>query len=406
MRRPAEPTASRSPGAGLPIVLACLLGACGPVEADHPLDPETPPARQQPSRLSGHLVAPAGVDLAPFADARVELWSAEERPDDTVVSTSAYTAPVDAAGRFRFDAVAPGVYRLDARTADLAADPLLLSVPFGEVIDLGAMILEPRWGTLTGRVLGPGDRPVADATVGVDAQWAQVGDDGRFTLVAAAGRVSVTARAPGYAPAERPAHIRAGQATALDMPLRLEALPASLDGRVSLRRFSTPEREAAITLELNDGAAVVAPIDGAFAFDDLDPGAHVLVARANGYDPVERRVTLVAGQRLTLDPIHMLHGSTGPEAVWLEARVEDGAGAPLAGVAVDVRIDSVPFDRAVSDRDGRVVVAADRADRYWLDARADGHAPASHGPLVWDAERDAFRGLEGESPTLVLPALP
>lgn len=389
----------------LPLLWALVLAACGPVDADHPLDPATPPEQQRPSRIAGHLVAPGG---ASFDEARVELWTADADADDRVEGAVAYSSPVDTGGRFRFDAVTPGIYRLAAATGDeaLVADPVVLSVPFGQIIDLGAIALEPRWGVVDGRVVDRAGQPVAGATVSGGALRARVEPDGAFSLTLPAGEATLLAEAPGHASARSIVQVSADDVTTLSAPLQLAPLPAQLLGTASLRRFGSPERAAAITLELDDGADVTGPIEGAFGFDGLEPGTHRVVARATGYDAVSRTVHLAAGERRTLDPIVLMHASTGPDAVWLEARIEAADGAAIPGVAAHVRIGTVPFDRAISDRDGRIALPAAADDRYWLDVDTAGYGAASLGPLIYDHDLAAFRGIEGDDPILVLEPRP
>ncbi len=401
-----QPWTARVSGAAALGLIAVALAGCGPVEADHPLDPDTPRAQQQPSRLAGQLIAPGGGSAELFADARVELWTAADGPDDTVVSMTAYAAPIDAAGRFRFDAVTPGTYRLDASADGLAADPLVLTLPAGEVIDIGPVVLEPLWGTVIGRVLDDAGQTVPAAVVSIGDSLFVPDGNGRFEVAVPAGAATITAEAPGHEPARRALDVEPGIRTTVGAPLVLVPRAATLTGRVELRRFATDERRAAITLELDDAGDIVAPVDGRFTFDDLAPGAHRIIARANGYDPEERQVVIAAGDRRELDPIELLHASTGPDAVRLTAIIESADGGPVAGVTVAARINTVPFATAVSDRDGRIDLAAARDDRYWLDVDTAGFAPASLGPLIYAAEHDAFRGIEGDRPRLVLQPLP
>lgn len=383
-------------------VLGVLLGACGPIEADHPLDPDTPADRQRPSRISGQLLPPGGPDPALFAGARAALWGAEAA--DAGVDP-AYTSPVDAAGRFRFDAVRPGLYRFEAAAGELAADAIVLPVPAGQVLDLGAIPLDPRWGTLDGRVVDPAGAPVADA-------WARIGDhradadaDGRFRLLAPAGDRLLVAAAPGHAEAERAVVVEAHRTLTVE-PLVLAPLPARVEGAVSLRRFETPARLAAVTVELltGDAARATALVDGAYAFADVPAGLHTLVARAAGYDPVVRALRIAPGAAVRVDPIELTHASTGPDAVWLEATV--GATGPLAGVPVDAHLDDLPFARAVSDRDGRVALPAAADDVYRLSVRTAGFAPAEIGPLTWDAEAGGFVDATGAAAHLELMPAP
>jgi protocatechuate 3,4-dioxygenase beta subunit len=115
-------------------------------------------------------------------------------------------------GSFRFTAVAPGEYRIDAFRdgyGQTVSDPLRVT-PGGFT---PARVDMPPAGVLTGRVLSDDERPVTDARVAfIDARGTfatelggvDVDSEGRFRVDSLrTGRYTVEARAPGYAVARK-----------------------------------------------------------------------------------------------------------------------------------------------------------------------------------------------------------
>ncbi|MEZ4434976.1 MAG: carboxypeptidase-like regulatory domain-containing protein [bacterium] len=382
------------------VLFALALAACGPVDADHPYDPATPAAEQVPSRITGRLVAPAG-DAADYTGAEATLTAGE-------ATAPAYTSPVDVGGRFRFDAVTPGLYRFEATAAELAADPIVLSIPAGQRLDLGAIALEPVLGVLTGEILDPSGAPIPQATAAIATERAAADAAGRFRLVAPAGDHPLAATAPGHAPTERRVTVRGQTVTALDAPLVLTPLPATITGRVRLRAFETPLRLAACAARLTtDAGEATAPVDpeGRYRLEAPAPGPATLTLACPGYDPATRALTLAPGD-LTLDPIDLQHAAQGPAAVPLAGRVTDTQ-APLAAVAVEITLaPAIPYARVLTDRDGRFTAPAAPDEPYRLHVTLDGYAPLDAGPYHHDPAADAFVDDRGDPPALRLTPLP
>jgi iron complex outermembrane receptor protein len=83
-------------------------------------------------------------------------------------------------------------------------------------------------GTVSGRVVDQAtQQPLARAYVSVGVRGVLTGPDGRYTLTAAPGTEMARARMIGYAPAERPVTVVAGQTITLDFALAAQAVGLS-----------------------------------------------------------------------------------------------------------------------------------------------------------------------------------
>lgn len=386
------------------IALALTASACGPVDADHPLDPDTPAAEQRPSRIAGRLVAPAGEGA--YDDVTARLYAAEADRD-----TPTHTSPVDDGGRFRFDAVRPGTYRFDAGDRRLAAAPFALHVPTGEVLDIGDIALEPILGAIEGVVLDDLGAPVDGARITIADTPAALDADGRFRATAAAGPTPIVASAPGHRPATRTVDVVGNTTTTLADPLVLVPRPPTISGRVRLAPFETALRRSTARAALYDADAdplteTTADPEGRFVLSPPSPGRYRLELTAPGYDAAALTLDATPGATLELGAIGLQHASTGPDAVWLRGTVRDVAG-PLAGVAVEITLaPALPFDRVLTARDGRFALPVAPDEDHHLRIDLDGYAPLDAGPYRYAPDAAAVVDPAGDPPDLVLDPLP
>lgn len=397
------------PLAALALALALIAPACGPVEADHPLDPDTPAAEQRPSRIAGRLVAPGGDAARPYADMTARLYAADAERD-----APTHTSPVDDGGRFRFDAVRPGTYRFDAGDARLAADPFALHVPSGEVLDIGDIALEPILGVVEGAVLDDLGAPVDGARITLADVPAALDADGRFHATTGAGPTPISATAPGHRPVTRTVEVVGGATTAVD-PLVLRPEPPTISGVVRLISFETVLRRSTARAALypDDAdptadpiAEATADLEGRFVLSPPSPGRYRLDLTAPGYDPATLTLDAAPGAMLDLGAIGLQHASTGPDAVWLRGNVRDPDG-PLGGVAVEITLaPALPFARVLTARDGRFALPVAPDEDHHLRVDLDGYAPLDVGPYRYAPDAAAMVDPAGDPPDLVLTPLP
>ncbi len=337
---------------------------------------------QQPETavIEGQVVQ-AGTGQA-LRKAQVILRKAEGR-------SQAVAATTGADGRFRFEGVEPGRYRLSAeRNGYVGQDygqskpghtGTILTVNAGGHADDVVLKLEP-FAVLSGRVVDEDGDPVPYVRIQalrrawnsgrrelVPADGASTDDRGEYRMFGLpAGRYYISASAQprrrpdvvddapdGYVPMYYPGVTDAGQAAPLD--LRAGADFQNVDFRLARTRtvklsgrilwnaaagrtprgivvFAIPRDSAAALVAGPPRTQSVASETGAFQIAGVPPGSYVLTAFANeegrryyARQPVEAGATNVQGIQLTLQP-----------GVELTGRVatEDGGDVNLASVRI------------------------------------------------------------------------
>ncbi len=276
-----------------------------------------------------------------------------------------------------------------------ALAPRARPAPLTVVLDAGR--------TAVGRVAGPDGEPVAGATVqilpesvggagllratvaplaGVPGSFVATSDKrGAFRLQhLPAGRLSLVARKPGYAPAVLPGIEFAAGAAASDLGV-VQLLPgAVLEGRVT--DGHRPLAGARVALEVSSRTLrtshsmglppVETGADGSFHFADLEPGTTIdLQASHAGF--LARRLSKVAvptGRPLT---IALEQGAR------ISGRVLDESGSPVEHAWVSARLQDreLPFPQGAAgsrptEADGRFTIDGAPGGRIALEARAPG----------------------------------
>jgi hypothetical protein len=380
------------------VLCLALLAACAPIEADHPLDPVTPRDQQAAAQIVGRVVLPSG-DPALVDVTRVHLFAGPE-PDAAPVQS---TLLRDDTGRFAFERVTPGAYRLTVEAARLSTAPLIFVLGPGQAVDVGVLVLrDPRVGlegVVRGRVvLDDGARPDA-VTVGAPEAGRQVraDADGAFALALPVGTWTLRATLPGYAPAEAPGVTMSdGADVELTAPLRLVARPGAAFGTVSMAAFGSPERLAACAIGLLAPAGErvlrsATPVDGAFAFEDLAPGRYRLRVAHPAYDIATRALVVTADGVTDVGDVALTHASRGGFAVPLTGSVELSDGAAPGAIAVTIRLaDGQVFARLLTAADGGFTAQAAAGERYTVRAERAGYAPVTVAPVRYDAVADRF----------------
>jgi len=218
------------------------------------------------------------------------------------------TVPTQPDGSFALLDVAVGAYSLEAskdgyRTAEL---------PYLEVEPGGSLVLEPRTlsmlrGSLTGSATRQGAGSEKHGGILVEVQGS-----GRSTVTNSAGewtvdslpvaQYAVRASAAGYETATASDVTVVADTATVVPPLVLAPDPGSITGSVTLEGLTAPDLGIAEIVVA--GQTVFCEDDGGFEVLDVLAGTYVLLARAPGYGPVEKLVTVQPGAELALtDPI-------------------------------------------------------------------------------------------------------
>ena len=193
-----------------------------------------------------------GVTGAPVSDAWVDVSSAS--------SSGERMRQPDAEGRVLVTRIPPGLARVTVGSGQREMLQFVVAIPAGNLIEIGELALLPAL-EFEGRLLDAGgagvagrvewtalDRPRARGTT---ADWrnAATGEDGRFTIRAAAGQYLLTASCPDRRAAHAIVDLRAGTST----PIELLVAPAT---RVRVTASGDPLRGYA--LEFFDAAGRLA----------------------------------------------------------------------------------------------------------------------------------------------------
>jgi len=405
----------RSPSLFL-LAAGWALFGCGQVEADHPLDPDTPASQQHRARVRGQLVFPAGLDQATLDATLVRLFPAETD------AAAAYEVATDVRGNFLFAAVDPGLYRLHAAVPGHSASDLFLSMGRLEDIDVGRLLLRVDGEVVLAPVRGRARLRDAQEHGGItvaagdSGRVAVTADDGRFVLDVPPGDYTLHVHHPGYVEQSIDVSVPAG-GIELEAQVLLPPAPGSVSGHVALRRFGDTERVGVVSVTLegvDDAAGVSPPGDGCpdcvleglgleFAFGELDPGAWTLTVRAEGYDAHSELITVGPGEGARR-VVELAHASTGADAVALTGEISLADGAPPGGTRVAVRFErwDLPFATAVADVDGEFSLAAAPDEPYQRVVDRDGYDALTVGPVAYDPADGRFEDEAGAPISLTL----
>lgn len=357
-------------------MLAILVLALVQVSAGSPARPVPKPV----ARLDVTVTDPAG---KPVEGALVMALSTERlyRLDGEVDPDRVRSAPTGRDGRARIDAPPPAPWTVVAHARGfvtevrrrVAAGPIAVRLEKGQAIS----------GTVRD---GESGRPVAGARVSVPAViepprggWeeealrnAVVTDaQGRFRLEGIGrSRLRVTARAPGYAAADRP-NVRPGEAVELFL------FPGASLGGVVRDEARRPVKDAVVRLEPNGFAPAVPPektdANGEFTFAGVVAGDYAVIATEGTRAPALAVVTVDAGASASVS-LTLTAGS------YVVGRVVDGAGRALPGrVRLDA-YDGRPIPAAVAESitasagtDGRIALGPVPPGTLGLRVSAAGH---------------------------------
>ncbi|MFO0584218.1 MAG: sigma-70 family RNA polymerase sigma factor [Anaeromyxobacter sp.] len=274
-----------------------------------------------------------------------------------------------------------GRWLVSARAAGLAAKQVELARPEGEPVTPVELALEAAVG-LAGKVVErPGGAPVPLATLQLtrELSWrsesatpveeragAVADSTGAFEFSEAGpGTYVLVAEAPGRARTV----VRNIALPASPLVVELEAA-ATIEGRV-LDSQGRPAPNAELVLAgAEDVFTAVGGPTGGFAVE-VEPGAYVLTARANGETgALPSQLVLAAGQDVKGLVLHLGAGAR------FEGKVTGADGAPIPGAVVLLsnRERDGELSRTLTGEDGRYAFGPLAPGEYDLEANADGRA--------------------------------
>lgn len=320
------------------------------------------------------------------------VWIEVQRGSGAPLST----LTSDAQGEARLGGVVPGDAIQGAARHPLSNE----TVAFGPITIKAGSVVSLRFrkgetGTLRGRVLDQHGLPVMDARLRLidpkqageavlDGVGMGLGPDGTFVATVAAGTYSIWAEAPGFAASDR-AYATVppgGEAGPLDLVLFKQGRIA---GRVSLPPDLAGALPVAVDLvvEVTRGTEenpfqqvkrYPLQLDASFGFaiEGCDPGRYRLRVEA----PAAGGNRVGKWYAFSLDPGKNIEGVTlvlDEAATAVRGVVRDDRGVPIEGARVSVR-----GREATTDREGRYALhGLDEGEDIFIEARADGHAPAT-----------------------------
>ncbi len=347
-------------------------------------------------RLAGEVSL---ADGQPLVGARVEL--VPRIPGRR--RSGPLNAHSDPAGRFVFESLPPGEYRLGVRHADARATSETLTLDAsredlrivlegtlrlaGEILDEHGLAV-PWAGVRADRVAGPGIVLVGD---GRERRYARADTYGRFQLTELeVGEYELRPYAEGHVAPGAPLAVSVPAAAEVSLRLVREdgPKPATVSGRVEL----LASRAAPTGFEVRGvRGALVDYDDGRFRVEGLSPGVHRLVLAASGCVPIATGpLELPAGARLDLGTLRFEPGTA------LRIEVRDPDGRPVGGARVLLR----PLSAAEGGREGAepIRLAETQRGRYEVLApratwrlSVEGRGFATHGRRLEVREQDSQR---------------
>jgi hypothetical protein len=241
-----------------------LMWSCSPIDATHPLDPDTPRERQATSSIIGSLTIPNRFDENLVTQVVVHLDPLEENRPSYRVSTRMDT-------RFVIPEVMPGQYRFYCQGPGVQIEPFFINAIAGAELDLGALLLEPIIGVIRGTAFSVFGTPAAGAIVSADDEFDATitNTEGEFALRVFAGqRVIALSIENYYTWASSPIDIREGGEVVIEDPIFMLPINGTLQGSVKLRQYATDARSINLQFELRPQVMDLSEDDERFTCDN------------------------------------------------------------------------------------------------------------------------------------------
>lgn len=278
------------------------------------------------------------------------------------------------------------------------AEPATAAVAEPAPVGVAATVAEPADGVgsvIHGRVLGPGDSPLADAAVTlIDASGRQLGrvvtgDDGRYRVTTpVTGSLVLIGSATGHQPQAATLLV---SDPSVECDLRMsggDGVGGGLTGSVRARG-GEPLAGATATATGPDGqvaGSATADEKGAFALAELAPGPYTLTLSAAGHRPHATQVEITAGEpvrvEVELRPASQVRGTVRARG----GRPLEDARVSLLDASGDV------VGQCVTGEDGGFGFEGLAGEQYTV--VASGYAPATRPVTVGGAEGTEARNVD------------
>ena len=293
----------------------------------------TVPASGAASGLSIVVAAAASISgtISSLLDGS-DLGAISIQAYNTADQTS-YLATTDALGDYTLSGLTPGTY-------DLTVGGTSWGTQYDAGIDVGSgatvtgtnFLLNPQ-ATLQGQVLTNGSGLPGAQVVLTDANGHSSGAitdaNGDYSFSGlSAGTYTVLVSDNGYGNVLTSVTLTAAIQT--QQPATALSAGATIDATLA-NSNSVPIDQGQIELEQNGQVLEFAEIDsnGQVSIPNLAAGTYTLVISALGYMPVTQTLTLTAGSTANISPALSAAGV-------ISGTVEDGSGAPIAGIGVEI----------------------------------------------------------------------
>lgn len=295
----------------------------------------------------------------------------------------------DDQGRYLFQNIAPGIYKLVFTKENFSSNEAGANVISGRqaVVDLS---LNANPGALTGVVADVvTGLPIPGANIKIFTETgtliAVLGTDsaGRYQITdLAPGSYNIVVAAPGFANFDQGAIISSGVTTVEN--IALFSVFSTLTGTVTDAVSGLPIARALVTLFDESGTLVGRSLtdrNGNYLITNLAPGTFLTVISANGFGRDNQNITLAADQD------NVVNFSLRPNPGSLVGTVVDTGGAPIVGATLQVYNNvGIFLTVALSDGQGRYSIPNLAPAVYRIVATAPGFGQKVEGAVVQTAQ--------------------
>lgn len=301
--------------------------------------------------------------------ATVSLYQADPAAA-SAQAVAAFQAITDKEGKFRYDLVKPGSYRLLVQKGEVSAQASA-TVQAGKATTLEPFTLKlPGSIQGTATLVGATDHSGIQVYIPGSEKSAYTDATGNFTLSGVpVGEYTVVAERAGYARASGAVKVLSGKAASLELSLAQPQTVGRVTGKVTLQGASD-HTGVQLFLAGTQYSAFSAP-DGSYTLEGVAPGTYQLTAQYAGYASASTTVTVTAGQSAKAPDLSLAKpqtvGSVSGKATRQGASDHTGVQVFVAGTAFS----------ALTDKNGNYRLEGLAPGDYQLTAQYPGYAAAT-----------------------------